>query len=206
MACTIKRDALIQQHAALGRTLSFALRPRKPRSLVLVDAALSIEASISIEASKTSPSLSCPQLLTPGMPGEHPQEYWRIARPFYRLARLPTPPLLAEMVSPPSASPTQTDNRKVLAGLKTSRLMRYYGPHLLSLTVSTLDIGQLERKMTLIAKRVLGAWRLCTSGEERERERERERETRRVRARASESKIQIKRVIVIVVVARSRSD
>jgi len=197
MACTIKRDALIQQHAALGRTLSFALRPRKPRSLVLVDAALSIEAS---------PSLSCPQLLTPGMPGEHPQEYWRIARPFYRLARLPTPPLLAEMVSPPSASPTQTDNRKVLAGLKTSRLMRYYGPHLLSLTVSTLDIGQLERKMTLIAKRVLGAWRLCTSGEEREREREREGETRRVRARASESKIQIKRVIVIVVVARSRSD
>ena len=167
MACTIKRDALIQQHAALRCNPSFAPRPRKPRQHLLVYAALSVD----------SPSLSCassPQLPTPGLASERPQEYWQIVRPFHRLTRLPSAPL-EEMITPPIASPTNSKDPARLT-TSTSKLMRYYGPHLLSLTVSTLDIGQLERKMVLIAKRALGAWKLCVSGtSERERVRASER-------------------------------
>jgi len=163
MACTIKRDALIQQHAALRCNPSFVLRPRKPRPPLLV---VDVAEAHSIE---TSPTQSCPKLPTPVLEGELSQEYWQLARPFYRLARLPSEPgQLAEIVTPPIASPTKS--RKDPVRLKTSKLMRYYGPHLLSLTVSTLDIGQLERKMNLRAKRALGAWRLCVSGRERARE------------------------------------
>jgi len=86
MACTIKRDALIQQHAALRCNPSFAPRPRKPRQHLLVYAALSVD----------SPSLSgdsCPWLPTPGLVSELPQEYSQImSRPFDRLARLPSAP------------------------------------------------------------------------------------------------------------------
>jgi len=185
MASTIKRDALIQQHAALGRTPSFVLRPRKPRPPLLVDSALSDEAS---------PSMSCPQFPTSWLSCERPQEYWGIARPFYRLARLPSPQSSIEMVTPLVANPTDSRKDHGPVSLKTSKLMRYYGPYLLSLIVSTLDIGQLEQKMNLIAKRVLGAWRLCASGKETERWSEREGEGEhayKLIARASSSSAKV---------------
>ena len=81
MSCTIKRDALIQQHAALWCNLLFVLRPQLRLPLLVVDVA---EAN----SIQTSPTQSCPKLPTPELEGELSQEYWQLARPFYRLARL----------------------------------------------------------------------------------------------------------------------
>ena len=78
----------------------------------------------------------------------------------------------------------------------TSKLMRYYGPHLLSLTVSALDIGQLERKMIL---RALGAWKLCVSGRSRETETACEPDKDSVR----ESESERKRAVILLIARQS---
>ena len=67
----------------------------------------------------------------------------------------------------------------------TSKLMRYYGPHLLSGPYCFHPFGQLERNIILIAKRALGAWNLCVS-DSRKRLRASERNISRARARERE--------------------
>eukprot|EP00277_Geminigera_cryophila_P043936 CAMPEP_0173074204 /NCGR_PEP_ID=MMETSP1102-20130122/10867_1 /TAXON_ID=49646 /ORGANISM="Geminigera sp., Strain Caron Lab Isolate" /LENGTH=502 /DNA_ID=CAMNT_0013943207 /DNA_START=222 /DNA_END=1730 /DNA_ORIENTATION=- len=82
------------------------------------------------------------------------QAFWRLAKPFYRIAKA------ASLKMDSASTSTESARRSTALGLLTSQLIRYYGSDLFSLMVIQPDLEKLVMKMQLSARMSLETWQL----------------------------------------------